>query len=382
MGRPTDQSILLNQSFFLSMVQQPTNHNSQSNPIQSNPVLRYRRTSMSPPQRGAIMAVHAAASNQRRFAVPPPVVPSVRIVPPGQAPSTTTTTTTTNTTTTTPHEQQEHNDNNDDNDNNSNMSDEEYFPVHRIYCVGRNYAEHAREMGGHPDREPPFFFTKPPDAIVDCCPWRSFGSNHQKKSSSSSSESSSPAAAAALPAAPLLLLPTVPYPLATRDCHHEIELVVAIGGKGGTHIPTEQALDHVFGYAVGVDLTRRDLQAEAKKHGRPWDSAKAFDQSAPMSSILPVHRIETTSQTDNDSADNLQNSQIWLNVNGERRQTGSIHQMIWSIPEIISNLSHQFHLVAGDLIFTGTPSGVGPLERGDLVEGGVERVGQIQFRVE
>ena len=210
--------------------------------------------------------------------------------------------------------------------------DERRFPVRRVFCVGRNYAAHAREMGHDPDREPPFFFTKPADALV-------------------------PDGA------------TIPYPLATRDLHHEVELVVALG-KGGTDISAAQALDCIFGYAVGIDLTRRDLQGEAKKLARPWDVGKAFDHSAPCSAIVPAARIG-----------HPERGRIRLAVNGVTRQDGDLAQMIWSTPEVIAHLSRLFALAPGDLIFTGTPAGVGPVERGDVLDGQIEGVGDIQVRV-
>ncbi len=197
------------------------------------------------------------------------------------------------------------------------------FPVHRIYCVGRNYAAHAREMGSDPKREPPCFFTKPADAIV---------ANGEK----------------------------VPYPRGTENLHHEVELVVAIG-KEVTNISTENAKDVIFGYAVGNDLTRRDLQAQAKKLGQPWDVAKAFDQSAPITAIHPVEKVG-----------HLEKGEIWLKVNGDMQQHGYIEDMVWSIPEVIDALSKLFSLVPGDLIFTGTPAGVGSISPGDEIEGYVE----------
>jgi fumarylpyruvate hydrolase len=206
------------------------------------------------------------------------------------------------------------------------------FPVHRIYCVGRNYADHAREMGGNPEREPPFFFAKPADAIVE-----------------SGGE--------------------VPYPPRTENLHHEIELVVAIG-REGRDIPAEVANAYIFGYAVGNDLTRRDLQFKSRDAGRPWDTAKGFDHSAP---ITAIHPIEETGV--------LERGEIWLTVNEEKRQTSNLDQMIWSVPEIIAELSQLYTLKQGDLIFTGTPSGVGPLLEGDVVEGGVELLGTLQFTV-
>jgi fumarylpyruvate hydrolase len=206
------------------------------------------------------------------------------------------------------------------------------FPVHRIYCVGRNYADHAREMGGNPEREPPFFFTKPADAIL---------------------ESGNP----------------VPYPPRTANLHHEIELVVAIGRKGA-NIPLEDANAYIYGYAVGNDLTRRDLQFASRDGGRPWDTAKGFDHSAP---ITAIHRIEDVGL--------LEKGEIWLTVNDQKRQTSNLTDMIWSVPEIIVELSQLYTLMPGDLIFTGTPSGVGPLVPGDEVEGGVELLGILQFTV-
>lgn len=206
------------------------------------------------------------------------------------------------------------------------------FPVRRIFCVGRNYAEHAREMGMDPDREPPFFFTKPADAIV------ADGSQ-------------------------------IAYPLRTANLHHEIELVLALG-SGGRQIPVEAALEKIYGYAVGLDLTRRDLQAAARKDGRPWDTAKAFDQSAPISSIVPASEIG-----------HLQRGRIALEINGTLRQQGDIGDMIWKIPEIIAELSTYFELAAGDLIYSGTPAGVGPIERGDRLQGSVEGVGMLSISV-
>lgn len=198
----------------------------------------------------------------------------------------------------------------------------ERFPVHRIYCVGRNYAAHVREMGKDPAREPPFFFAKPADAVV------ANGS-------------------------------LLPYPTRTSDLHHEIELVVAMG-SGGTNIDAAHALEHVFGYAVGLDLTRRDLQAEAKDKGRPWDTAKGFDRSAPVSSITPR------------TGGKLDNGQLWLRVNGALRQQGVLADMIWSVPEIIAELSTLFELAPGDLVFTGTPAGVAAIQPGDRLEGGMD----------
>lgn len=217
---------------------------------------------------------------------------------------------------------------------------DDMFPVRRIYCVGSNYADHVREMGGDPNRNPPFFFTKPRDAAVqaDCL---------------------SPDNIA-----------KIQYPLSTNDLHHEVELVVAIG-KEGVEINESEALNHVFGYAVGVDLTRRDLQKIAKETRRPWCSAKAFDQSAPIGLLHPI-----------DTVDDLAGKNIWLDVNGERRQSGVLDQMIWNLKEIIEIISRQFHLAPGDLIFTGTPKGVGPIVRGDTVTAGVEGLGEVKFMIE
>lgn len=206
------------------------------------------------------------------------------------------------------------------------------FPVRRIYCVGRNYAEHAREMGHDPEREPPFFFAKPADAIV------TGGAD-------------------------------VPYPPLTQNLHHEVELVVAIG-EGGADIPAVEALSHIFGYAVGLDLTRRDLQQEARKAGRPWDMGKGFDHSAPIGEITPASAIGHPDR-----------APIVLRVNGEVRQSADIADMIWSVSEIVAELSRYVTLMPGDLIFTGTPAGVSALERGDRLEGQVSGVGTVSVRI-
>ncbi len=206
------------------------------------------------------------------------------------------------------------------------------FPVHRIYCVGRNYAAHAREMGHDPQRTTPVFFMKPPDAIV-------------------------------------LGGATVPYPSRTENLQHEVELVVAIG-EPGRDIPVEKALDHVFGYAVGIDLTRRDLQLAAKESRGTWDTAKGFDQSAPIS---PVHRAQDIGHPDA--------GRIWLSVNGQNRQNADLNELIWSVPEAIAELSTFFTLVPGDLIFTGTPAGVGPIEAGDKVTGGIDGIDEIEITI-
>lgn len=204
------------------------------------------------------------------------------------------------------------------------------FPVRRVFCVGRNYADHAREMGHDPDREPPFFFTKPADAIV---PARD----------------------------------SVPYPPLTADLHHEIELVIAIG-RAGRAIPAATALDYVWGYGVGVDLTRRDLQAEAKKLGRPWDWAKGFDASGPLSPLHPAATLGHPSA-----------GRIWLAVNGELRQQGDLADLIWPVADVVSHVSRSVELRPGDLIFSGTPAGVGALQPGDRVTGGVDGVDTFEF---
>ena len=205
------------------------------------------------------------------------------------------------------------------------------FPVRRIYCVGRNYNDHVVEMGGIPGREPPFFFQKPADT--------------------------------------LLLDRNFPYPPASLDVHHEVELVVALH-SGGRNIAVPEASQHIYGYAVGIDMTRRDLQGEAKKAGRPWEVAKAFDHSAPVSEITPKASIGL-----------LERAGISLHVDGIQRQSSDISRMIWNVPEIISELSKLFELHAGDLIFTGTPSGVGPVQPGDEIRAAIERVGELTLRV-
>jgi fumarylpyruvate hydrolase len=201
------------------------------------------------------------------------------------------------------------------------------FPVTRVFCVGRNYAEHAIEMGHDPDREPPFFFMKPANAVVP-----------EDK---------------------------LAFPTQTQDLHHEIELVVALG-EGGRDIPVERALDHVFGYAVGLDMTRRDMQAVAKQAGRPWDMAKGFDESAPTG---PIRRVEEIGHPTKGA--------VWLRINGEPRQEGDLDQQIWKVPEMISHLSTLVALRPGDLIMTGTPKGVGRVELGDRLEGHIDGVGDL-----
>lgn len=206
------------------------------------------------------------------------------------------------------------------------------YPVRRVYCVGRNYAEHSREMGGDPTREAPFFFQKNPDNLTP--PPGDF-----------------------------------PYPSQSTDVHHEVELMVALK-QGGSDIPVDAALDHVYGYGVAIDFTRRDLQAAAKKAGRPWEVAKAFEHSAPCSAIVPASRIGHPSS-----------GVIQLGVNGERRQTGDLSDMIWNVPEIIAALSRLFVLSAGDIILTGTPSGVGPVNRGDRIDCTIEGIASRSLAV-
>ena len=210
--------------------------------------------------------------------------------------------------------------------------DECEFPVNRVFCVGRNYAEHAREMGNDPERDPPFFFLKSLDALV-------------------------PGGGA------------IKYPRATNDLHHEIEMVVALG-RSGSDISQSEALDHVYGYAVGLDLTRRDLQAQAKKMNRPWDFGKSFEQGAPITGITRAS-----------ACGHLSTGEISLTVNGKVRQMGNLEEMIWDVPEIISFLSKFYQLEAGDLIFTGTPAGVGPLQRGDKLVGHVSGLSTLSVDI-
>ena len=206
------------------------------------------------------------------------------------------------------------------------------FAVNRIYCVGRNYADHAREMGHDPDREPPFFFMKPANSIV------TDGKDMQ-------------------------------YPSLSNDVHHEIEMVVAIG-KGGANISADKALEHVYGYGVGLDMTRRDLQGEAKKMGRPWDTGKAFDQSAPCAALTPATQFGHPTK-----------GTVKLLVNGEVRQAGDLNQLIWNIPDTIAYLSTLFTLEPGDLIMSGTPAGVGPVKKGDVLEGSVEGLSPLKIKI-
>jgi len=209
---------------------------------------------------------------------------------------------------------------------------EQRFPLRRVFCVGRNYAAHAREMGADPTREAPTFFSKPADAVV-------------------------PASG------------TLPYPSMTHDLHHEVELVVALAG-GGSDIPAARALDLVWGYGVGLDLTRRDLQSAAKDARLPWDMAKGFDASAPCSPLRPAAVTGHPSK-----------GRIWLEVNGELRQQGDLDEMIYPVADVIAHLSRFVALAPGDLIFTGTPSGVGPLQRGDSVRGGVDGVTEFALTI-
>jgi len=209
------------------------------------------------------------------------------------------------------------------------------FPVHRIYCVGRNYEEHAKEMG-FTGREAPFFFLKPTDALV----FVADGETGQ-----------------------------MPYPSLTQNLHHEIELVVAIG-KGGRDIPASEAMSHVYGYAVGLDMTRRDLQGEMKKQGRPWCIGKGFDHSAPMGPITKAA-----------DAGSVEHAEISLDVNGQTRQKSSTEQLMWKIPEIIEHLSAAWELQPGDLIFTGTPEGVAAVKSGDLMVGAVAGLGNLKIQI-
>lgn len=210
------------------------------------------------------------------------------------------------------------------------------FPVRRVYCVGRNYAAHAREMGFDPDREPPFFFCKPADAVVPVAQGQTLD---------------------------------LPYPPETANLHYEIELVAAIG-QGGADISVDTALQHVWGYAVGLDMTRRDLQMKMREAGRPWELGKAFDQSAPIGPLHPAA-----------SVDGIGQAAIWLQVNGVDKQRSDIGKLIWSVAETIAYLSKYFRLEAGDLIYTGTPEGVGPVVRGDTMTGGVDGLGTLSVRM-
>ena len=205
------------------------------------------------------------------------------------------------------------------------------YPVRRIYCIGRNYLAHRKEMG-HDDRKPPFYFQKPADALLET------GGDF-------------------------------PYPTLSENVHFEIELVVAIA-KGGVDISIEDALDHVYGYGLGIDMTRRDIQSKAKQDGKPWESAKSFDHSAPISPIRPVSEIG-----------HPDSGRIWLAVNGEVRQDSDLNLQIWNVQEGISHLSKLFEVVPGDLIYTGTPDGVGPINPGDLITAGIDGIGELEIKV-
>ena len=216
------------------------------------------------------------------------------------------------------------------------VGSDQMFPVRRIYCIGRNYAAHAREMGSDPTREPPFFFQKPTDAIQNVAPGTT--ADH-------------------------------PYPPLTKNYHYEIELVAALD-KGGRNIPTEQALSCVFGYAIGLDMTRRDLQRAMGDEKKPWEIGKSFDRSAP---IGPIHRVAQTGH--------FTRGGIWLKVNGQTKQNANLNQMIWSVAEQISRLSAAFELMPGDIIYSGTPENVGPVVRGDVMEGHIDGLPNLSVRV-
>ena len=211
------------------------------------------------------------------------------------------------------------------------VGSDQTFPVRRVYCIGRNYAAHAIEMGHDPDREPPFFFQKNPDNLD--------------------------------------ISGEFPYPAKTSDVHHEAELAVMLK-SGGTDIPVENALDHVFGYALSLDMTRRDLQGEQKKLGRPWEVGKAVERSAPVG---PVHPVSAVGHPDH--------GRITLTVNGEMRQEGDLNQLIWKVPEMINYLSEYFELAAGDVILSGTPAGVGPVVKGDVMEIAIDGLGSMKVSV-
>jgi fumarylpyruvate hydrolase len=210
------------------------------------------------------------------------------------------------------------------------------FPVRRVYCVGRNYAAHVREMGFDPSREEPFFFCKPTDSVI-------FSAAGQAAQ--------------------------IAYPSQTSEYHFEIELVAAIG-KAGRDIPVERANDHIWGYAVGLDMTRRDLQIAARNKGRPWELGKAFDDSAPISLLHPASKVGHPAA-----------GEIWLQVDGQDRQRSDLAKLIWSVPEIVANLSTYFELRPGDLIFTGTPDGVGGVKRGETMRGGIDGLTDVEVKV-
>lgn len=216
------------------------------------------------------------------------------------------------------------------------VGSDQMFPVRRIYCIGRNYAAHAREMGSDPTREPPFFFQKPTDAIQLAMPGQ---------------------------------IVDHPYPTLTKNYHYEIELVAAIN-KGGRNIPVDQALNHVFGYAVGLDMTRRDLQRGMGDQKKPWEIGKSFDRSAPIGPIHPLDRVAHFTE-----------GTIWLKVNGVTKQQANLNQMIWSVAEQISKLSEAFELMPGDLIYSGTPENVGPVVKGDVMEGHIDGLPNIGVKI-
>ena len=210
------------------------------------------------------------------------------------------------------------------------VQDGRLFPVRRVYCIGRNYAEHTREMGHDPDRDPPFYFQKNPENLD---PSGEF-----------------------------------PYPSLTQDVHHEVELLVALR-SGGRDIPADKAMDHVWGYAVALDMTRRDLQGQMKATGRPWEIGKAFERSAPVGRLMPAEGL------------NMSQGAITLTLNGSPRQSGDLSQMIWSIPEQIAYLSRTYDIAAGDVILTGTPAGVGPVTVGDVMEARIDGLPDLSVRV-
>ena len=216
------------------------------------------------------------------------------------------------------------------------VGSDKQFAVRRVYCVGRNYAAHAREMGFDPDREPPFFFCTPADSVVPVA----YGTTLE-----------------------------LAYPSQTKNYHYEAELVAVIG-KGGSDIGLDDALDHVWGYAVGLDMTRRDLQMKMREMGRPWEIGKAFDRSAP---IGPIHRVSDVGH--------FEQGDLWLAVNGETKQKSDVSHLIWSVAETVADLSKFFRLEPGDVIYTGTPEGVGAVKTGDLMTVGVERLGELSVRV-
>jgi len=211
------------------------------------------------------------------------------------------------------------------------------FPVRRIYCIGRNYAAHAREMGSDPTREPPFFFQKPTDAIQHV---------------------------------PVGTVADHPYPTLTKNYHYEVELVVALG-KGGRNIPAERALDHVFGYSLGLDMTRRDLQRAMGDEKKPWEIGKSFDKSAPIGEIHPVDKV----------GGHYSDGAIWLKVNGTTKQNATLKHMIWSVAEQVSRLSEAFELMPGDIIYSGTPENVGPVVKGDLIEIHIDRLPNLSVKI-